>query len=57
MTIDEAIQHCEEVASKCVSSNNQCALDHRQLAEWLRELKMYRMGLRKPEPQKYRSNI
>ena len=57
MTIDEAIQHCEEVASKCVSSNNQCALDHRQLAEWLRELKMYRMGLKKQEPQKYRSNI
>lgn len=51
MTIDEAIKHCEEVAERydriedshaddelkqeCI----QCAADHRQLAEWLRELK------------------
>lgn len=31
MTLDEAIKHCEEVAE-----------EHRQLAEWLRELKAYR---------------
>ena len=36
MTLDEAIKHCEEVAeSKC----DECGAEHRQLAEWLRELK------------------
>ena len=36
MTIDEAIKHCEEVAdSKC----DECGAEHRQLAEWLKELK------------------
>ena len=57
MTIDEAIKHCKEVAEKnekkaswfwgkegnpnyeeCV----ECASEHRQLAEWLKELKTYR---------------
>lgn len=56
-SIDEAIQHCEEVAEEqkekakrigelihdemydyCLES----VADHRQLAEWLRELKAYR---------------
>lgn len=37
MTLDEAILHCEEVASRCDS--RKCADDHRQLAEWLKELK------------------
>lgn len=36
MSLDEAIKHCEEVAdSKC----DECGAEHRQLAEWLRELK------------------
>ena len=36
MTLDEAIEHCEEVAnSKCDS----CGAEHKQLAEWLKELK------------------
>ena len=37
MTIDEAIAHAEEVATttKC----KECAEEHRQLAEWLKELK------------------
>ena len=37
MTLDEAIAHALEVAStnKC----RECADDHRQLAEWLQELK------------------
>ena len=36
MILDEAIKHCEEVAdSKC----DECGAEHRQLAEWLRELK------------------
>ena len=57
MTIDEAIKHCEEVAEKkeylaetvegfdeytreeCL----ECASEHRQLAEWLKELKQWRV--------------
>lgn len=36
MTLNEAIQHTEAVAdSKC----GECADEHRQLAEWLKELK------------------
>lgn len=57
MNLDEAIKHCEEVAEKydteinlinCGISNEsvdeclECASEHRQLAEWLRELKKYR---------------
>ena len=36
MTIEEAIEHCEDIISdgKC----DQCAEEHRQLAAWLREL-------------------
>lgn len=34
MTLKEAIEHCEEKAHGC----NECADDHRQLAEWLKEL-------------------
>lgn len=37
MTLEEAIKHCEEVANSC--NNKDCALDHKQLAEWLKELK------------------
>lgn len=51
MTIDEAIKHCEEVVAKYEKQaansmskegkeyNCECAADHRQLAEWLKELK------------------
>ena len=50
MTIDEAIKHSEEVAERYERMEDshddklkdeclQCAADHRQLAEWLRELK------------------
>lgn len=57
MTLEEAIKHCEEVADKydtelnlinCGISNEscdkclECASEHRQLAEWLRELQKYR---------------
>ena len=45
MTIDEAIAHAREVASRkfddrvhCIS----CAEEHEQLADWLEELKAYR---------------
>ena len=51
MTLDEAIKHCEEVVAKYEKQaansmskegkeyNCECAADHRQLAEWLTELK------------------
>ncbi len=38
MTLDEAIQHCQE--KSC--DNTGCAKDHQQLGEWLTELKHYR---------------
>ena len=40
MTLDEAIQHCEEKAL----CGDACGLEHKQLAEWLKELKGYRMN-------------
>ena len=55
MTLNEAIKHCEEVAEeqeklyKVNDSFNfsqpkwkKCAEEHRQLAEWLKELKAYK---------------
>lgn len=57
MTLDEAIAHCLEVAEENESKANrieqlhltgnaegcrECAEEHRQLAEWLQELKIYR---------------
>lgn len=58
MTIDDAIKHAKEVAEeqlmragKCTGDDSlcdkysncmKCAEDHRQLAEWLKELKLYR---------------
>jgi len=51
MTLDEAIKHCNEVAERLESKNGyaytdvtceECAKEHRQLAEWLKELKHLR---------------
>ena len=42
MTLDEAIKHAEEVASRKFDDNVhciKCAEKHRQFAEWLKELK------------------
>lgn len=50
MTLEDAIKHCEEVAKSCqlkaydierddYKDLEECATEHRQLAEWLRELK------------------
>lgn len=43
MTIDEAIQHCLDVAKQCdsykVEIEYKCGEEHRQLAQWLMELK------------------
>lgn len=62
MTLDEAIRHCEEVAqnNRCqrddaadygdvetASYYQQCADDHKQLAEWLQELKEAKKFIRK----------
>ena len=41
MTLDEAIQHAKEVASQC--TNQECSLEHMQLAKWLEELKQRRL--------------
>lgn len=42
MTIDEAIKHCNEVASgalcKSTVNHKACGEEHKQLAEWLEEL-------------------
>lgn len=47
MTMEEAIKHCEEVAERLEgkdgyaytdSTCDECAKEHRQLAEWLREV-------------------
>ena len=60
MTLSEAIAHCEEVAEENESKANrieqlhltgnaegcrECASEHRQLAEWLRELQRYRFEI------------
>ena len=49
MTLDEAIKHWEEKTEalyKAIPCDgcafNECVKEHRQLVEWLRELKTYR---------------
>ena len=44
MTLDKAIIHCEEVADRCAVTDGdlKCEMEHRQLAEWLRELQQRR---------------
>ena len=55
MTLDEAIKHCQEVAEEnqaivdaCdyygdnMAECETCADEHRQLAEWLKELKKFK---------------
>lgn len=39
MTLDEAIEHAEQTARSC---DGECSEDHRQLSEWLQELKKHR---------------
>ena len=40
MTLDEAIEHCKKVAKEQENCNNDCSLEHRQLAIWLSDLKV-----------------
>ncbi len=53
MTIDEAIKHCNEVVSeescKDTASNKACGSEHKQLAEWLVELKRTREQLKEKQ--------
>lgn len=51
MTLDEAIKHCEEVADYDCYGEKQlkCAEEHRQLAEWLKELKRLREQMGRAE--------
>lgn len=44
MRLSEAIIHCEEVADRCAvtDGNAKCEMEHRQLAEWLKELQQRR---------------
>jgi len=44
MTLEEAIMHAEEVACSLETKDkcDKCAAEHRQLAEWLKELKELR---------------
>jgi hypothetical protein len=41
MTIDEAIEHCMDIAEtqEMCSNGKKCAEEHRQLAEWLKDYK------------------
>ena len=43
MTLKEAIRHAEQVADsyKDTAPDCSCAVEHRQLADWLRELQRY----------------
>ena len=45
MTLDEAIAHAREAGMRLVSSEDckACGEEHLQLAEWLEELKQYRL--------------
>ena len=43
MTLDEAIEHADEQAK--IEGLCECAMDHKQLANWLRELKEIRRAL------------
>lgn len=45
MTLDEAIEHANQVADsyKDTAPACKCACEHRQLAEWLRELRQLRI--------------
>ena len=41
MTINEAIEHCKDVVLHC--DNKECAYEHVQLMNWLKELKCLKL--------------
>lgn len=53
MTLEEAIIHCREKALSCSDEQQECALEHVQLMDWLKELKC----LRKVVDKKYIEGI
>ena len=54
MTLDEAIQHCEEKA-QC---GTDCGMEHKQLAEWLKELKTRREKVKELEERlEYKTSV
>ena len=53
MTIYEAIEHCEEIANeKC----DKCGAEHKQLAEWLKELCWRRNAMKEQNKSKKMNN-
>ena len=53
MTLEETIKHCEELAEK--HSGDGCEMEHKQLAEWLIELRHYKNVWKTPS-QKLKIN-
>lgn len=55
LTLDEAIAHCEEVADRCAvtDGNIKCEVEHRQLAEWLKD---YKRLLKEVEDEQNKKN-
>ena len=53
MTLDEAIKHCMDIAEtqEMCSNGKKCAEEHRQLAEWLKELQRYHEAWEKIKEQ------
>ena len=47
MTLDEAIEHCDEIIEK--EDCSKCAKEHEKLKKWLEELK----ELKNPQPYKF----
>jgi len=52
MTLDEAIGHCEE--KSCISK---CGMEHKQLGEWLKELRASRPSEPKEQIAEARSAL
>lgn len=46
MTLDEAIEHTKEVSEEC---EGKCSKEHKQLYEWLCELRFYRRQVNREE--------
>lgn len=52
-TLDEAIKHCEKKEKEqALNGCFACAEEHKQLTEWLKELKAYRELFESPEEAK-----
>lgn len=54
MTLDEADAHASDVADNCGSVTEECQIEHRQLRDWLNELRSAREILKNVEWSSYR---